>query len=104
MLYSVRNWQAQRIEHDAHLIAQPTLLIWGEQDIVIPPHNGRTLHRLIPDSRLIMFKNCGHVPQEECSEDFVKVVAEFCRSKKLEPAKKANVKSISQAKESKKAG
>lgn len=104
MLYSVRNWQAQRIEHDAHLITQPTLLIWGEQDIVIPPHNGRTLHRLIPDSRLIMFKNCGHVPQEECSEDFVKVVAEFCHSKQLEPAKKANVKSISQAKESKKAG
>src|ERR1041384_8101836 len=77
MLHSVRNWQAQRIEHDAHLITQPTLLIWGEQDIVIPPQNGRNLHRLIPDSRLVMFKNCGHVPQEECSTDFVKGVREF---------------------------
>jgi pimeloyl-ACP methyl ester carboxylesterase len=101
MLISIRNWQAQRIEHDAHLITQPTLLIWGDQDIVIPPHNGRTLHRLIPDSRLIMFKDCGHVPQEEYPEDFVKVVTEFCETKTLEPAQKDNVKSISEAKESK---
>jgi len=101
MLHSIRNWQAQRIEHDAHLISQPTLLIWGEEDIVVPPHNGRTLHRLIPDSRLVMFKNCGHVPQEECSEDFVKVVSDFCETKKLAPAKKANVKSISEVKETK---
>jgi pimeloyl-ACP methyl ester carboxylesterase len=99
MLHSVRNWNAQRIEHDAHLIAQPVLLVWGEEDIVIPPHNGRNLHRLIPDSRLVMFKNCGHVPHEECSADFVKVVSEFCQTQKLEPA--SNVKSISEAKESK---
>ncbi len=101
MLSTARNWQAQRIEHDAHLISQPTLIVWGENDIVIPPHNGRTLHRLIPDSRLVMFKNCGHVPQEECSTDFVKVVSDFCATKKLEPAKKTNVKSISERKESK---
>jgi len=99
MLHSVRNWNAQRIEHDAHLISQPVLLIWGEEDIVIPPHNGRNLHRTIPDSRLVMFKNCGHVPHEECSVDFVKVVSEFCQTQKLEPA--SNVKSIAEAKESK---
>jgi pimeloyl-ACP methyl ester carboxylesterase len=76
-------------------------LIWGENDTVVPPENGRTLHRLISDSRLVMFRNCGHVPQEECPEDFVKVVAEFCETKKLEPAQ-ANVKPISgRTKESK---
>lgn len=101
MLYSVRNWQAQRIEHDAHLIKQPVLLVWGEEDIVIPPHNARNLHRLIPQSRLVMFKKCGHVPQEECTEDFVRVVSEFCATKTLEPAQADNVKSISEAKESK---
>jgi pimeloyl-ACP methyl ester carboxylesterase len=101
MLYSIRNWQAQRIEHDAHLIKQPVLLIWGEQDIVILPQNGRTLHRLIPDSKLVMFKNCGHVPQEECPEDFVRVVSEFCATKTLEPATKDNVTSISELKGSK---
>ncbi len=101
MLSSVRNWQAQRIENDAHLISAPVLLIWGEHDVVIPPRNGRTLHRLIPQSRLVMFKNCGHVPQEECPADFVKVVSEFCESKTLEPAQKCvtNVTSISEAKE-----
>jgi pimeloyl-ACP methyl ester carboxylesterase len=101
MLHSVRNWQAQRIEHDAHLISQPTLLIWGEHDVVIPPHNGRTLHRLIPNSRLVMFKNCGHVPQEECPADFARVVSEFCETKPFESAQKDNVKSILEAKESK---
>jgi pimeloyl-ACP methyl ester carboxylesterase len=98
MLVSIRNWQAQRIEHDASLISQPALLIWGDQDAVIPPHNGRRLHRLIPNSRLIIFKDCGHVPQEEYPEDFVRVVSEFCEHKTLEPA--SNVTSISDVKAS----
>jgi pimeloyl-ACP methyl ester carboxylesterase len=98
MLHTLRSWHAQRIDHDAHLIDQPTLLLWGELDIVVPPHNGRNLHRLIPDSRLVMFKNCGHVPQEECPTDFVRIVSDFCHLKS-EPAD--NVRSISEAKESK---
>lgn len=76
-LATSRNWHANRIEQDAHLINQPTLLIWGEEDHVIPVKNGHKLYDSILHSRLVVLKNCGHVPQEECSELFVDLVGKF---------------------------
>lgn len=82
VLQTARNWQACRIEADAHLINQPTLIIWGENDTVIPMRYGEKLHDSILNSRLVVFKDCGHVPQEEKSENFTEVVTEFCRNRK----------------------
>lgn len=80
LLATSRNWSANRIERDAHLITQPTLIIWGEDDTVIPIKNGYKLRDVVPDSRLIVLRDCGHVPQEECSGSFTKIVAQFCGS------------------------
>jgi len=77
-----RNWHANRITYDAHLINQPTLLIWGEDDRIIPITDGYTLHDRILHSRFVILKNCGHLPQEEKSEIFTELVAEFCRDRK----------------------
>lgn len=82
VLHSGRNWDANRIEEDAHLIGQPTLIIWGEEDTVIPIHNGETLYKSILNSRFVVLKNCGHVPQEEKPELFTALVSGFCRDKK----------------------
>ncbi len=82
VLASARKWDANRIEADAHLINQPTLLIWGEDDNVIPVHNGEKLYDSIVHSRLVILKDCGHVPPEEKPERFVELVVEFCRDKK----------------------
>lgn len=82
LLQTSRNWDANRIEADAHLINQPTLIIWGENDTVIPIHNGETLYNSIVHSRFIVLRNCGHVPQEEKPELFSELVMEFCRDKK----------------------
>ena len=78
ILRTVRCWDAERISREAHLIKQPTLLLWGENDIEIPLADGERLHDQIPRSRLIVFLNCGHVPHEEYPEDFTNVVADFC--------------------------
>ena len=82
VLETSRNWDANRIEADAHLINHPTLIIWGENDTVIPIHNGETLYNLIVHSRFVVLKDCGHVPQEEKPEIFAELVTEFCRDKK----------------------
>ena len=88
VLQSGRNWDAARIEEDAHLIQQPTLIIWGEEDTVIPIHNGEMLYNSILNSRLVVLKNCGHVPQEEKPELVTALVSGFCRDRKgrIEPA------------------
>ena len=78
-LSMLRRWHAERIRHDAHLIQQPVLLIWGEQDVEMPLEDGKYLHRLIPNSRLIVFRNCGHLPQEEYPQEFVELVTGFIR-------------------------
>ncbi|MFN0138701.1 MAG: alpha/beta fold hydrolase [Pyrinomonadaceae bacterium] len=82
LLATSRNWHAGRIEHDAQLINQPTLIIWGEDDTVIPFTDGHLLHDEILHSRLVVLKDCGHVPHEECSDVFCEIVTEFCRDGK----------------------
>ncbi|MCY7377651.1 MAG: alpha/beta hydrolase [Pyrinomonadaceae bacterium] len=82
VLTSARQWDANRIQTDAHLISQPTLLIWGEDDVIIPLHNGENLYDSILNSRLIILKNCGHLPPEEKPDRFVALVGEFSRDRK----------------------
>lgn len=82
VLATARAWNADRIERDAQLITHPTLIVWGDSDRVTPIRSGEKLHESILNSRFVVFKNCGHIPQEEASENFVKVVGKFCRSRK----------------------
>lgn len=82
VLQTGRNWDANRVEADAHLINQPTLIIWGDQDTVIPIRNGEKLYDSILHSRFVVFKDCGHIPQEEKPEDFINVVTEFVKKRK----------------------
>lgn len=82
VLMTLRHWDANRIEEDAHLINHQTLLIWGEEDTVVPIQHGQKLHESILNSRMVVFRRCGHVPQEEFPEGFVQVVTAFCNDKK----------------------
>jgi pimeloyl-ACP methyl ester carboxylesterase len=49
---------------------------------VIRIENGHKLHDAILNSRFVVLKDCGHVPQEEKSEIFAELVTEFCHDKK----------------------
>lgn len=80
IISTVRRWDAERISRDAHLITQPTLLLWGENDREIPIADGERLHAEIPGSRLIVFLECGHLPHEEYPEAFTNVVNDFCKA------------------------
>lgn len=78
MLTTMRRWNANRIMNEAHLVRRPTLIMWGEADEHIPLTDGIALREEIPGARLIVFRNCGHLPQAECPEKFVEVVTQFC--------------------------
>lgn len=43
----------------------PTLILWGGKDRLIPPENALRFQQEISGSKLIMFDELGHVPQEE---------------------------------------
>jgi pimeloyl-ACP methyl ester carboxylesterase len=46
-------------------VSVPTLVMQGEKDVVVPPGVGRRLGELIPDARLILYPEAGHVPMEQ---------------------------------------
>jgi pimeloyl-ACP methyl ester carboxylesterase len=60
-----------------HRVSAPTLVVWGEQDALIPVAHGHEFARLIPNSRLALVANCGHIPQIEQPAITIPVVREF---------------------------
>jgi pimeloyl-ACP methyl ester carboxylesterase len=78
IIRTVRRWDADRINRDAHQITHPTLILWGENDREVPLRDGHSLHHEIDGSRLIIFRECGHLPHEEYPEEFREVVGDFC--------------------------
>jgi len=46
-------------------ITQPTLILWGQQDQLIPLSHGQRLAADIPGSQLVVLPDMGHVPHEE---------------------------------------
>lgn len=60
-----------------HRIHLPTLIVWGDSDRLIPPAYGPVFQKLIPNSRLEVFPQCGHVPQVERTAEFVSAVTNF---------------------------
>jgi pimeloyl-ACP methyl ester carboxylesterase len=61
-------------------ISVPTLLIWGQQDRVVPPTVGVRLNMTIANSHYMVVENCGHIPQEECPEAILEPIAKFLSS------------------------
>jgi len=86
MIRTARAWSANRIEREASLIRQPTMIVWGDQDDHFPVDNAFRLRDAIPNSKLIIFRNCGHLPPAEYPEQFVAAVSEFCSLKSVTPA------------------
>ncbi len=55
----------------------PTLILWGGRDRLIPPTDAERFHRDIAGSRLSVFGELGHVPQEEDPAATVAVARQF---------------------------
>jgi pimeloyl-ACP methyl ester carboxylesterase len=64
----------------------PVLIIWGQNDPMIPVHHAEEAHRAIPGSRLEIFDGIGHLPQLEAPGRFVAVLERFLAE--TEPAQR----------------
>jgi pimeloyl-ACP methyl ester carboxylesterase len=58
-------------------VKQPTLILWGGRDRLIPPAVGQWLQQQIAGSRLVVFDDLGHVPHEENPARTVAPVKDF---------------------------
>jgi pimeloyl-ACP methyl ester carboxylesterase len=48
----------------------PTLIVWGENDAIIPVRDAADFERLIRDSRKVVMRDTGHVPMAERPKAF----------------------------------
>jgi pimeloyl-ACP methyl ester carboxylesterase len=56
---------------------QPTLVVWGRNDNLLPAQQANILKANLPNARVVLFDACGHVPQVERPVDFNKTVLDF---------------------------
>lgn len=72
--FSQKIWQdltdyPARMEPIMGDIQAPTLVLWGDTDRVLHPSGAQVLHEGIPDSELVIMKDCGHAPMLERPEE-----------------------------------
>ncbi len=60
-------------------IQQPTLILWGEKDYLIPVENAYRFQKDLPNDTLVILKNSGHVPMEENPNESLKAVKSFLK-------------------------
>lgn len=61
-------------------IAVPTLVIWGDNDWILWMDGAETFVENIPDARLVVIPDCGHMPQLEEPDAFSEVLREFLQA------------------------
>jgi len=67
----------ERLDDSISGLRVPTLIVWGEQDQIIPVETGQRMNRLIAGSKLDVIAECGHLPALEKPAELVRCVLEF---------------------------
>jgi pimeloyl-ACP methyl ester carboxylesterase len=67
----------EKLDGKLGLIAAPTLILWGENDVITPPAMAQTYLRGIARSELCTLSRCGHLPCLERPAEFVAAVLSF---------------------------
>ena len=58
-------------------IQQPTLILWGDSDGLIPLESAYRFQRDLPNDTLVVLNNSGHVPMEENPEESLRALMAF---------------------------
>src|SRR5512145_1573555 len=58
-------------------VTNPTLIVWGREDRIVPVVCGEQYRKLLPDARLAVLDKCGHLPPIEQPDAFARLVLDF---------------------------
>lgn len=62
---------------DIGAIGTPTLILWGEQDAVLPLAHARAFAQSIPNSDLRTYPDAGHLPMEEIPDEVAQEIDDW---------------------------
>lgn len=72
-----RSAQRHNLSKELGGLRVPTLLVWGLNDTITPPHVAHEFHRLIRGSELRFLDHCGHAPMMERPREFNALLRQF---------------------------
>jgi pimeloyl-ACP methyl ester carboxylesterase len=70
-------------------ISVPTLVVWGEEDMLVPVSDADEFERRIPNARKILMKDTGHVPMLERPTKFNDCLMDFLAEPREAPRSEA---------------
>jgi pimeloyl-ACP methyl ester carboxylesterase len=68
---------SQTLAHLLGAVRVPSLVVWGDDDKVVPPSAGERYRSLLPNARLEIVRACGHCVDMERPEELVALVHGF---------------------------
>ncbi|MEO0698239.1 MAG: alpha/beta hydrolase [Pseudomonadota bacterium] len=68
---------------DIAAITAPALIVWGDEDRLIPLAAGQWLDKTLPSSRLKIYSGIGHLPHEEAPHATLEAVQEWLANLKV---------------------
>jgi len=60
-------------------LKMPVLIVWGADDKITPLTQGETMHKLIPQSQIIVIPGCGHLAPDQCATQMGPQVVQFVK-------------------------
>lgn len=70
-------WFNPDLEKWLHRIKLPALIVWGDDDKIIPPAYAALWQQRLPDARLLLVEKCGHLPHVEQAPLVARHVLDF---------------------------
>ena len=70
-------WFNPDLEKWLHRIKLPSLIVWGDDDKIMPSANAALWQERLPDARLVMVDQCGHLPHVEQATLVARLVRAF---------------------------
>lgn len=66
----------RRLPHLLHEVQTPALLIWGSEDIIVPPAVGEQYAQALPNARLEIIEGAGHLVEYEEAERVAQMIGD----------------------------
>ena len=79
-IFGIRPRYMREFERKIQEVEAATLIVWGENDRVIPLQHGVVGQKRMHNAVLHTMKDCGHMPQVEHPDEFNRIVLDFLKN------------------------
>lgn len=70
----------RQLPHMLHLVTLPTLVVWGEEDAIVPPGCARDWAAALPAATIVTIPEAGHQVDLEAPDQMLTTLVDFLRS------------------------